>query len=229
MPQCFAICFTANGASSRNIAGCIRPDMITKDVTLGLTVFAKSRFPTIPFSPFMLRRRSLSPMAFFTGSRFFASGLNPRMLTALRYGSFRLRRLRRFSGYRVVTGNQNQAHSQCQQQEQKFFHVFPPKKIKVRLPKQAHKNANPDSRQTNHLQNRYYHLISKAGICILSNSIFAHDKKRYTFPVEKSYLLCIIRLVWLLKYNTKPCFCQHFPRNNQKSSRKYCFFIRNML
>ena len=54
----------------------------------------------------------------------------------------------------------------------------------MRLPKQTHKNANSDSRQTNHLQNRY-NLLNKAGICILSNSIFVHREKGYTFSKKK--------------------------------------------
>ena len=48
---------------------------------------------------------------------------------------------------------------------------------KVRLPKQAHKNANSDSRQTNLLQIGIT-SYTKSGICILSNSIILMQGKK---------------------------------------------------
>jgi len=56
----------------------------------------------------------------------------------------------------------------------------------MRLPKQTHKNANSDSRQTNLLQNRYNLLRQKGGICILSNSIFDATRKDIPFPKKKA-------------------------------------------
>ena len=70
------------------------------------------------------------------------------------------------------------------------FLITPPKKQKVRPPKQTHKNANSDSRQTNPCKIGKPHRQS--GICILSNSIFIYEKKRYTSTKEKIYPDCNI-------------------------------------
>lgn len=58
---------------------------------------------------------------------------------------------------------------------------------KVRLPKQAHKNANSDSRQTNLLQIGIT-SYTKSGICILSNSIILMQGKK-DIPLPKEIII----------------------------------------
>ena len=67
------------------------------------------------------------------------------------------------------------------------FLITPPKKQKVRPPKQTHKNANSDSRQTNPCTIGKAHR-QRFGICILSNSIFfCGDEKKDIFLRKEKY------------------------------------------
>ena len=82
----------------------------------------------------------------------------------------------------------------------------------MRLPKQAHKNENPDSRQTNQLQNGY-NLTQKPEFAFYQIQTFTWQKREY-FPKKKiiptlQYSICLAILLYH-KTNILSIFMQFF-------------------
>ena len=64
----------------------------------------------------------------------------------------------------------------------------------MRLPKQAHKNADPNSRQTNFVQNGVTTIVQKESAFYQIQQYYCGEK-RHNYPIEKEKLHLFLHLL----------------------------------